>query len=186
MKPLHSLLILPFFIINALGLSPVAVPDISSSTYENRTFNHNVIQAFARLNGTWSPKIRSYTTLEDLVNILSWQWAFLGNTTKSSAYTDRRSHHVHSPSLRRHHHHGLSLEHRSSHSTRSTCHQSEGAQGCFCALYGKPAYICDIAGSTPTSAWWISAATLLAISKLSIIPKLCCPHNICSIKLTPS
>lgn len=117
MKPLHSLLILPFLIINTLGLSPVAVPDTYSSTYENRTFNHNVIQAFARLNGTWSPKIRSYTTLEDLASILSGQWAFLGNATKSSAYTDRRSHHVHSPSLRRHHHHGLSLEHRSSHST---------------------------------------------------------------------
>ncbi|KGO66152.1 Glycoside hydrolase, family 71 [Penicillium expansum] len=95
MKPLHSLLILPFLIINTLGLSPVAVPDTYSSTYENRTFNHNVIQAFARLNGTWSPKIRSYTTLEDLASILSGQWAFLGNATKSSAYTDRRSHHVH-------------------------------------------------------------------------------------------
>lgn len=119
MKPPHSLLILAFSITNALGLSRVAVPGTYSSTYENRTFNHNVIQAFAHLNGTWSPEIRSYTTLEDLASILPGQSAFLGNTTEYSNYTSRRSHHHHSPALRRHHHHGSSLDHRSSHSTSS-------------------------------------------------------------------
>lgn len=59
MKPLHSLLILLFLITNALGLSRVAVPDTYSSTYDNWTFNHNVIQAFARLNGTWSPDMNA-------------------------------------------------------------------------------------------------------------------------------
>lgn len=116
MKPLQSLLIFPFLISSALGLSRVAVPNASSSLYENQTFNHNVIEAFARLNGPWSPEIRSFTTLEDLASILSGQSAVLSNATHVSRYTDYRSHHVHSPSARRHHHHGSSLDHRSSHS----------------------------------------------------------------------
>lgn len=117
MKPLQSLLILPFLITNALGLSPVAVPDISWSASENQTFNHNVIQAFARLNGTWSSEIRSYTTLEDMASILSGQSAVLNNAIQSSTYTHHRRHHVHGPSLGDHHHHDSSLKHRSSHST---------------------------------------------------------------------
>jgi hypothetical protein len=117
MKPLHSLLLLASLIPNALGLSRVAVPGTYSSTYQNRTFNYNVIQAFAHLNGTWTPEIRSYTTLEDLASILPGQSAFLSNATNYSNYTDRRSHHLHSPALRRHHHHGSSLDHRSSRST---------------------------------------------------------------------
>ncbi|KAJ5165678.1 Glycoside hydrolase family 71 [Penicillium coprophilum] len=102
---------------NALCLATVVVPDISSSTSENRTFSHNVIQAFARLNGTWSPKIRSYTTFEDLAKVLSWHSAYLGNATNSSTYLTHRSHHIHGPSSRRHHHRGSSIDHRSSHST---------------------------------------------------------------------
>ena len=116
MKSLHSLLILPFLIKNALGISPVAVPDAYSSAYENRIFNYNIIRAFSRLNGTWSPEIRSYTTLEDLASILAGESAFLRNATQYSNHTNHQSHHVHDPFLRRHHHHGSSLEHRPSHS----------------------------------------------------------------------
>lgn len=117
MKPLHSLLIFALFIANTLCLAKVAVPEAHSSSYENRTFNHNVIGAFARLNTTWSPKILSYTTFEDLASILSLQSGSFSNASNSSIHTFRRSHHAHSPSLKHHHHHGSSVEHRSSHLT---------------------------------------------------------------------
>ncbi|GES56905.1 alpha-1,3-glucanase/mutanase [Aspergillus terreus] len=116
MKPLHSLWIFPLLITHALSLSPVAVPNIYSSAEENRTFNYDVIQAFARLNGTWTPEIRSFTTLEDLASIPSKPSTSSSNATHSSTYMNRRSHNVHRASPRRHHHRGSSLDHRSSHS----------------------------------------------------------------------
>jgi hypothetical protein len=88
MKPLHLLLILLSLTTNALGLSSVAVPNAYWSTYENQTFNHNVIQAFARLNSTWSLEICSFTTLEDLASILSGQSALFSNATHVAKYTD--------------------------------------------------------------------------------------------------
>lgn len=119
MKPLRSLLLLLFLITRTISYSPVAVPDASASTYQNQTFYRNVIQAFDRLNGPWSPEIRSYKTLEDLAKILSTQTSFHNNAANSSTFANRRSH-VHGSSLRRAQHHGSSIGHQASHSTSNS------------------------------------------------------------------
>lgn len=115
MKPLHSLLIFLLFTANKFCFARVLIPDTHSSTYQNRTFNDNVIKAFARLNGTWSPNILSYTTFEDMASILSLQSVSFGNITNSSIHTNRQSHHAHGPLLKHHHHHGASVKQASSH-----------------------------------------------------------------------
>jgi hypothetical protein len=119
MKPLRTVLLLLFLITKTLSYSPVAVPGVSASTYQNQTFYRNIIQAFDRLNGTWSPEIRSYKTLEDLAKVLSTQTAFHSNADNSLTSANRRSH-VHGSSLRRAHHHGSSIGHRASHSTSNS------------------------------------------------------------------